>query len=125
MLTVTTSDDEVPVTIARPRRAVTLSSRLKDTNNDATPELASHRTTFSAIGRPSVLPTITASKSGTKHIADDADQSINLISDTDHADDEGLVKKAAPKGTSLFNLITAFNSIHSFRVYSETFTAHE
>ncbi|KIJ19238.1 hypothetical protein PAXINDRAFT_8584 [Paxillus involutus ATCC 200175] len=110
MLTVTTSDDEVPVTIARPRRAVTLSSRLKDTNNDATPELASHRTTFSAIGRPSVLPTITASKSGTKRIADDADQSVNLISDTDHADDKGLVKKAAPKAKCLRRMNDAHTS---------------
>lgn len=77
-------DDEAQIISARPRRNVTLSSKLTDTNNDATPELRSHRTatTTSAI-----------STSGTK-------RSVLIIEDTsesDHGDDEGAgKKKAAP-----------------------------
>ncbi|KIK92876.1 hypothetical protein PAXRUDRAFT_146385 [Paxillus rubicundulus Ve08.2h10] len=43
------------------------------------------------------MPTITAPKAGTKCIADDAKQSINSISDTDHTDDKGLAKKRHQK----------------------------
>ncbi|KAF8833442.1 hypothetical protein BDN67DRAFT_1017554 [Paxillus ammoniavirescens] len=106
-----TSDDETPVTITHPCRPVILSSKLKDTNNDATSKLASHRTTTSAIGQPSVLPvTITASKTGTKCIADDTEQSVNSISDTDHTDDKGLAKKLAPKVKSLQRMDDAHTS---------------
>jgi hypothetical protein len=104
------SDDEAPVVSARPRRPIVLSSKLTDTNNDATPELASHRT---AMGKTPGLQVTTQGTSrlgtGTKRVANDAPLNVDSDSDSDHANDEGTVKRVtAPKGTFLVD----FDSIH-------------
>lgn len=82
------SDDDGPVISAtRPRCSIVLSSKLTDTNNDATPELTSHRT---ATGKSS--PSRSGTGTGTKCVANDAALNVD--------DDEGILKKGtAPKGT--------------------------
>ncbi|KAG1850901.1 hypothetical protein F4604DRAFT_1934257 [Suillus subluteus] len=67
------SDDESTSghVVSRPRRTVTLSSRLTDANNDATPELSAHRNKppVPAISAPKPVPT--SSKRGAKDVADE------------------------------------------------------
>jgi len=90
------SDDEAPAhVVSRPRRPVTLSSRLTDVNNDATPELSIHR------NKPVPVPqTLTSSKRCT-------DEVFSLLSDD--ADGEG--NEEEPRKSESHSLLQSFSFI--------------
>jgi hypothetical protein len=88
------SDKESPVgvTVSRPRRPITLSSRLTDANNDATQELSIHRTD----SRPQYPPTPNTSgvpKSAHVGKKRGADDTISLSSVSDEELDEARASR--------------------------------
>ncbi|KIK94972.1 hypothetical protein PAXRUDRAFT_25701 [Paxillus rubicundulus Ve08.2h10] len=79
------------ISVTHPCCPTMLSSKLMDTNNDATPKLTSHHTTA---GKCSTPPGVQVTMgTGTKHVTNDAALNINHRLDSDHANDKGTIKK--------------------------------
>jgi hypothetical protein len=100
------SDKESPVGVAisRPRRPITLSSRLTDANNDATQELSIHRSAPTA----NALEVQKSAQVNNKRGADDA---ISLSS----ASDDGIDKARAAR--PLKGMYFASPSDRAFSIY--------
>ena len=104
------SDDEVLVRPVRPRRVAKLSSRLTDPNNDATPELHSHKAlTASTTTNPAI-----SAHSG-KRAVDGHAIFDNSDLQSDHADDEGTNTLGGNKTHGMsFHYFFCFICTHRF-----------
>ena len=104
------SDDEALVRPVRPRRVAKLSSRLTDPNNDATPELHSHKAlTASTTTNPAI-----SAHSG-KRAVDGHAIVDNSDLQSDHADDEGTNMPGGNKTHGMsFHYFFRFICTHRF-----------
>lgn len=93
-MSIVVSDDESTSghVVSRPRRNVTLSSRLTDANNDATPELSAHRNKPPVPAISAQKPVPTGSKRGAK----------DVVLDESTSDEEGATSMENGPHTSKF-----------------------